>query len=115
MTVSNCLLTRSCRNSHARHDAQEAWKADVLERRIVLEDIDTASYDLYAHQNEDIVRLSPEQLKQRMAEKEKGLQLDRRPSLQLGGKQHYLASFISMPLISSANALKSPSRVLSLR
>lgn len=56
---------------HARHDAQEAWKSDVLERRIVLEDLDTASYDFYAHQNEDIVRLTPEQLKQRMAEKEK--------------------------------------------
>ena len=29
------------------------------------------AYDLYAHQNEDIVRLTPEQLKQRMAEKER--------------------------------------------
>jgi hypothetical protein len=26
---------------------------------------------LYAHQNEDIVRMTPEQLKQRMAEKER--------------------------------------------
>ena len=38
---------------------------------IVLDDLDTERYDLYARQNEDIVRLTPEQLKQRMAEKEK--------------------------------------------
>ena len=38
--------------------------------RIVLEDLDTEKYDLYSHQNEDIVRLTPEQLRQRMAEKE---------------------------------------------
>jgi luciferase family oxidoreductase group 1 len=56
---------------HARQPEQEAWKADVLGGRIVLEDIATAGYDLYAHQNEDIVRLTPEQLKQRMAEKER--------------------------------------------
>ena len=35
-----------------------------------LEDLDTEKYDLYAHQNEDIVRMTPDQLKQRMAEKE---------------------------------------------
>ena len=56
---------------HARHPEHEAWKADVLARRITLEDLDTAAYDLYAHQNEDIVRLTPDELKQRMAEKEK--------------------------------------------
>ena len=39
--------------------------------KIVLEDLDTEQYDLYSHQNEDIVRLTPEQLRQRMAEKEK--------------------------------------------
>lgn len=55
----------------ARQPEQEAWKADVLGGRIVLEDIATAGFDLYAHQNEDIVRLTPEQLKQRMAEKER--------------------------------------------
>ncbi len=38
---------------------------------LVLAELDTAAYDLYAHQNEDIVRLTPEQLKQRMAEKER--------------------------------------------
>jgi hypothetical protein len=37
----------------------------------VLEDLDTEPYELYAHQNEDIVRMTPEQLKQRMAEKER--------------------------------------------
>ena len=57
---------------HARQPAQDAWKADVLAGRIVLEELETDAYDLYAHQNEDIVRLTPEQLKQRMAEKEKG-------------------------------------------
>ena len=55
---------------HADQPAQEAWKQDVLAGRIVLEELDTDPYDLYAHQNEDIVRLTPEQLKQRMEEKE---------------------------------------------
>jgi hypothetical protein len=54
-----------------RQAAQEQWKQDVLSRKIVLEDLDTEQYDLYSHQNEDIVRLTPEQLRQRMAEKEK--------------------------------------------
>ena len=39
---------------------------------IVLADLDTERYDLYAHQNEDIVRLTPQQLKERMAAKEAG-------------------------------------------
>jgi predicted RNase H-like nuclease (RuvC/YqgF family) len=56
---------------HDRQPAQEQWKQDVLSRKIVLEDLDTEKYDLYSHQNEDIVRLTPEQLRQRMAEKEK--------------------------------------------
>jgi hypothetical protein len=55
---------------HDRQPAQDQWKQDVLNRRIVLEDFDTEKYDLYSHQNEDIVRLTPEQLRQRMAEKE---------------------------------------------
>ena len=59
---------------HARQPEQDAWKADVLAGRIVLEELETDGYDLYAHQNEDIVRLTPEQLKQRMAEKEKAAQ-----------------------------------------
>ena len=37
---------------------------------IVLEDIDVQKYDIYSHQNEHIVRLTPEQLKAKMAEKE---------------------------------------------
>ena len=57
-----------------RQPEQEAWKADVLAGRIVLEELETEAYDLYAHQNEDIVRLTPEQLKQRMAEKERAAQ-----------------------------------------
>ena len=59
--------------SFQRQPAQDAWKADVLAGRIVLEDLDTGAYDLYSHQNEDIVRLTPEQLKQRMADKERML------------------------------------------
>lgn len=58
---------------HAGQAEQEAWKAEVLAGRITLEDLDTQPYDLYAHQNEDIVRLTPEQLKQRMAEKERAM------------------------------------------
>ena len=56
---------------HARQAAQDEWKQNVLAGQIVLEDLDTERYDLYAHQNEDIVRMTPEQLKQRMAEKER--------------------------------------------
>jgi len=56
---------------HGRQAVQDAWKADVLAEQIVLEDLDTDRYDLYAHQNEDIVRMTAEQLKQRMAEKER--------------------------------------------
>lgn len=56
---------------HADQPAHEAWKQDVLAGRIELEELDTEPYDLYAHQNEDIVRLTPEQLKQRMQDKER--------------------------------------------
>ena len=49
---------------------RDSWKEKVLAQEIVLEDLDTAPYDLYSHQNEDIVRLSPEQLKAIMAQKE---------------------------------------------
>jgi len=38
--------------------------------RLPLEDTDVEAYKLYAHQNEDIVRLTPEELKRKMAEKE---------------------------------------------
>jgi luciferase family oxidoreductase group 1 len=55
---------------HERHEAQQRWKQDVLAGRIVLEEVDTEAFKLYAHQNEDIVRLTPEELKRKMAEKE---------------------------------------------
>jgi alkanesulfonate monooxygenase SsuD/methylene tetrahydromethanopterin reductase-like flavin-dependent oxidoreductase (luciferase family) len=55
---------------HERQPEHEAWKAKVLSGDIVLDDLDTADYDLYSHQNEDIVRLTPEQLKAQMAAKE---------------------------------------------
>ena len=42
----------------------------MLAQEIVPEELDTAPYDLYGHQNEVIVRLSPEQLKAIMAQKE---------------------------------------------
>lgn len=60
------------------HEAQpehEAWKQDVLAGRIELPDLDTSPYDLYSHQNEDIVRESPAQLKARMAAKEAAREL----------------------------------------
>ena len=55
------------------HDGEAAhaiWKQAVLKRDIVLEELDTTPYDLYSHQNEDIVRESPAQLKARMAAKD---------------------------------------------
>ena len=55
---------------HAREDEHQRWKADVLAGRLALQDSDTEAHKLYAHQNEDIVRLSPEELKRKMAEKE---------------------------------------------
>ncbi len=55
---------------HARQDAHEAWKADVVAGRIKLTDLDTQPYDIYSHQNEDIVRMSPEELKAKMAAKD---------------------------------------------
>jgi luciferase family oxidoreductase group 1 len=54
----------------ARDAAHQRWKADVLAGRIDLEDTDTGAYTLYAHQNEDIVRLTPEELKRKMAAKD---------------------------------------------
>jgi luciferase family oxidoreductase group 1 len=56
---------------HAREPQHQQWKADVLAGRIALEDAHADRYTRYAHQNEDIVRLTPEQLKARMAEKER--------------------------------------------
>ncbi|MGE0483500.1 MAG: LLM class flavin-dependent oxidoreductase [Gammaproteobacteria bacterium] len=55
---------------HADEPRHQQWKQGVLAGDIVLEDLDTTPYDLYSHQNEDIVRESPEQLKARMAAKE---------------------------------------------
>ena len=55
---------------HAAEAEHVAWKRQVLAREIVLEDLDVQKYDIYSHQNEHIVRLTPEQLKAKMAEKE---------------------------------------------
>jgi luciferase family oxidoreductase group 1 len=56
---------------HAREAEHQRWKDDVLAGRIGLpDDDDTEGFTRYAHQNEDIVRLSPEELKRKMAEKE---------------------------------------------
>jgi luciferase family oxidoreductase group 1 len=55
---------------HAAEAEHAIWKQKVLDRKIVLEDLDVQKYDIYSHQNEHIVRLTPEQLKQKMAEKE---------------------------------------------
>lgn len=55
---------------HAYEAEHAQWKEDVLSGRTVLEELSTEPYDLYSHQNEDIVRLTPDQLKAQMAAKE---------------------------------------------
>ncbi len=55
---------------HAREVEHQRWKSGVLEGRIVLEQSDTSAHKVYAHQNEDIVRLTPDELKRKMAAKE---------------------------------------------
>jgi len=55
----------------ARDAEQQRWKADVLAGRLELADVETERYTRYAHQNEDIVRLTPDELKRKMAEKER--------------------------------------------
>ena len=55
---------------HADEAAHAVWKQAVLTRDIVLAELDTTPYDLYSHQNEDIVRESPAQLKARMTAKD---------------------------------------------
>ena len=55
---------------HERDAEHQKWKQDVLAGRIELEELSTEPYELYSHQNEDIVRLTPEQLKAQMAAKE---------------------------------------------
>ncbi len=55
---------------HAREEEHERWKRGVLDGRIELEHLDTSAHTLYSHQNEDIVRLTPAELKQKMAAKE---------------------------------------------
>jgi luciferase family oxidoreductase group 1 len=56
---------------HAREAEHARWKADVLSGRLPLDGDDADTYKLYAHQNEDIVRLTPEELKAKMAAKER--------------------------------------------
>ncbi len=53
-----------------RQAEQEAWKAAVLAGEIELEDLSVDGVRRYAHQNEDIVRMTAEELKAKMAEKE---------------------------------------------
>jgi hypothetical protein len=57
---------------HAREPEHARWKADVLAGRIRLSAEGADAYKVYAHQNEDIVRLTPEELKAKMAAKERG-------------------------------------------
>ena len=56
---------------HAREPEHARWKADVLAGRVDLSAADADTYKRYAHQNEDIVRLTPEELKAKMAAKER--------------------------------------------
>ena len=51
-------------------EIKDVQRADVLAGRIALEDLKTQPYDIFSHQNADIVRLTPEQLKARMAAKD---------------------------------------------
>ena len=55
---------------HEREADQQRWKSLVLDGRVALEQVDTSSHTVYAYQNEDIVRLTPEELKRKMAAKE---------------------------------------------
>ena len=57
---------------HAREPEHARWKADVLAGRVDLDALNAEGYKLYAHQNEDIVRLTPAELKAKMAAKEGG-------------------------------------------
>jgi hypothetical protein len=57
---------------HAREAEHQRWKADVLAGRAELPRLDADTFKVYAHQNEDIVRLTPEELKAKMAAKERG-------------------------------------------
>ena len=54
----------------ARDAEQQRWKADVLAGRVELLEAETEGHTRYAHQNEDIVRLTPDELKRKMAAKE---------------------------------------------
>jgi alkanesulfonate monooxygenase SsuD/methylene tetrahydromethanopterin reductase-like flavin-dependent oxidoreductase (luciferase family) len=55
---------------HEREGDQRRWKSQVLDGRVTLEHLDTSAHKVYAHQNEDIVRLTPDELKRKMAAKE---------------------------------------------
>jgi alkanesulfonate monooxygenase SsuD/methylene tetrahydromethanopterin reductase-like flavin-dependent oxidoreductase (luciferase family) len=57
---------------HAEEEAHAAWKRQVLDGETVLDDLDVQGYDIYSHQNKDIVRLTPAELKAQMAAKEAG-------------------------------------------
>src|SRR5262249_35436642 len=56
--------------SHARSPEPQRWKAAAPPGRIRLDRFDTSAHSVYAHQNEDIVRLTPDELKRKMAAKE---------------------------------------------
>jgi luciferase family oxidoreductase group 1 len=65
------LFAREVMPEFRAHEPEhERWKADVLAGRVEIADEDSDSYKLYAHQNEDIVRLTPVELKAKMAAKE---------------------------------------------
>lgn len=55
---------------HARQPEQDAWKAGVMAGEIAPEELSVEGMRRYAHQNEDIVRLTPAELKAKMAAKE---------------------------------------------
>jgi luciferase family oxidoreductase group 1 len=56
---------------HALEPDHQRWKNEVLAGRIVLENIATDGYDIYAHQEPGQQRETPEEFKRRMMEKDK--------------------------------------------
>ncbi len=56
---------------HDRQPGQDARKQAVPGGQIVLEDLGIERHDPYVYQNDDIVRISPNQMKQREAEKKR--------------------------------------------
>ena len=99
------LLTRDVvPEFQERQAVQDTWKQDMLAVRIPLEDLDTERFNFHSHQNEDIVRMMPDQLKQRMAEKEQLAGLENKN----GGQIHGWITGKSVSIYSGASYFRLP-------